>query len=98
MTRFPANDIISLVGEVPRYDLAESVGPDMRLAELLDASAQASLGEMLLGYGTAQGDPRLRRMIAGLHGVDPTMSSSPWAECTRYFSSRSRSARAAMKR
>jgi len=71
MTRFPANDIISLVGEVPRYDLAESVGPDMRLAELLDASAQASLGEMLLGYGTAQGDPRLRRMIAGLHGVDP---------------------------
>jgi len=38
MTRFPGNDIISLVGEAPRYDLGESVGPDLRLAELLDAS------------------------------------------------------------
>ena len=36
LTRFPKNDIISLVGETPRYELGESVGPDLRLAELLD--------------------------------------------------------------
>ncbi len=46
MMRFPKNDIISLVGEAPRYDLGESVGPDLRLAELLDVPGQASLGEM----------------------------------------------------
>ncbi len=71
MTRFPANDIMSLVGETPRYDLAESVGPDLRLADLLDASSQASLGEMPLCYRTAEGDPRLRKMIADLHAVGP---------------------------
>jgi hypothetical protein len=51
MTRFPASDIMSLIGEAPRYDLAESVGPDLRLADLLDASSQASLVEMLLRDG-----------------------------------------------
>jgi aspartate/methionine/tyrosine aminotransferase len=71
MGRFPANDIMSLVGETPRYDLAESVGPDLRLADLLDASSQASLGEMPLCYRTAEGDPRLREMIADLHAVGP---------------------------
>jgi len=70
MTRFPGNDIISLVGEAPRYDLGESVGPDIRLAELLDASGQASLGDMPLGYATAAGDPRLRTAIADAHGVN----------------------------
>jgi len=67
LTRFPKNDIISLVGETPRYDLGESVGPDLRLAELLDASGQESLGEMMLGYATAAGDPRLRKAIADAH-------------------------------
>jgi hypothetical protein len=70
MTRFPANDIISLVGEAPRYDLGESVGPDIQLAELLDASGQASLDEMTLGYATAAGDPRLRKAIADAHEVN----------------------------
>ncbi len=70
LTRFPRNDIISLVGEAPRYDLGESVGPDIRLAELLDASGQASLHEMTLGYGTAEGDPRLRQAIADVHEVN----------------------------
>src|SRR5258708_40244708 len=71
MEKFPANDIMSLVGETPRYDLAESVGPDLRLSDLLDASRQASLGEMPLGYRTAEGDPRLRKMIADSHAVGP---------------------------
>lgn len=70
LTRFPKNDIISLVGEAPRYDLGESVGPDMRLSELLDASGQASLDEITLGYGTAAGDPHLRKAIADAHEVN----------------------------
>jgi aspartate/methionine/tyrosine aminotransferase len=71
MTRFPENDIISLVGKAPRYDLAESVGPDLRLAELLDASGSSSFADMSLGYGTPQGEPRLRKVIADRHGVSP---------------------------
>lgn len=55
MARFPKNDIVSLIGETPRYDLAESVGPDIRLGDLLDASGQQDLGDMALGYGTAAG-------------------------------------------
>jgi hypothetical protein len=70
LTRFPKNDIISLVGDASRYDLGESVGPDIRLAELLDASGQESLGEMMLGYATAAGDPRLRKAIADAHEVN----------------------------
>jgi aspartate/methionine/tyrosine aminotransferase len=69
MARFPKNDIISLIGEIPRYDLGESVGPDLRLSDVLGFSAQPSFGEMVLGYGTAQGDPRLRTLIADAHGV-----------------------------
>ncbi len=70
LTRFPKNDIISLVEEAPRYDLGESVGPDIRLSELLDASGQATLDEMMLGYATAAGDPQLRQKIADLHEVN----------------------------
>ncbi len=68
MARFPANDIISLVGSAPRYDLAESFGPDLRLADVVD---MAELGDLPLSYGTAAGDPRLRQAIADAHGVDP---------------------------
>jgi aspartate/methionine/tyrosine aminotransferase len=68
MDRFPENDIISLVGPPPRYDLAESTGPDLRLADLLDADA---LGGLSLGYGTATGDPELRAAIAAAHGAAP---------------------------
>jgi aspartate/methionine/tyrosine aminotransferase len=66
LNRFPANEIISLVGAAPRYDLAESVGPDLMLDEIADA---AGLSGMPLAYGTAPGDPKLRRMIAQAHGV-----------------------------
>ena len=34
MARFPKNDIMSLVGDAVRYDLAESVGPDIVLGDL----------------------------------------------------------------
>src|SRR5262245_15354936 len=71
MNRFAKNDIVTLVGEAPRYDLAESLGPDIRLAEVLDVSGRSSMGEMRLAYGTPAGDPRLRRAIADLHDVHP---------------------------
>jgi aspartate/methionine/tyrosine aminotransferase len=68
MAQFPANNIISLVGSSPRYDLAESVGPALRLAELVDP---AELRDLPLAYGTAAGDARLRTAIAEVHAVGP---------------------------
>src|SRR6185437_1612859 len=81
MARFLESEIISLVGAAPRYDLGESLGPDLRVAELLrpaagsdhpshDLSGDASdFGDLALGYASAEGDPRLRETIARLHGV-----------------------------
>ena len=68
MPQFVKNDIISLVGEAPLHDLAESVGPNLRLGELL--GADGSWKEAGLGYATAAGAPALRAAIADLHGVD----------------------------
>jgi aspartate/methionine/tyrosine aminotransferase len=68
--RFPENEIISLVGEKPRYDLGESVGPDLRLGELLESTAPSGLADLPLGYSTAEGDPMLRTAVAELHGSD----------------------------
>lgn len=69
MPDFPRSQIISLVGEAPRYDLAESVGPDLRLGELFDADTLRSLADLPLGYATAAGDPALREEVARSHGV-----------------------------
>lgn len=69
MHRFPANDIIHLVGETPRYDLAESLGPNLRLGDLLDDATWSELAQLSLGYGTAEGDVALRAEVARLHGV-----------------------------
>jgi aspartate/methionine/tyrosine aminotransferase len=68
MDRFPDNEIISLIGAPPRYDLGESTGPDLRLADLFDADA---LDDLPLGYGTAAGEPDLRAAIAAAHGAAP---------------------------
>jgi aspartate/methionine/tyrosine aminotransferase len=70
MGRFPENDIISLVASSPRFDLAESVGPNLQLAELLGSSGD-EIGAMQLAYGTAEGDARLRNAIARRYGVTP---------------------------
>ena len=70
--RFPESDIISLVdsaGDAPRYELGESLGPDLRLATLLQAPGPGGLDGLSLGYGTPAGDVRLRQAIAELHGV-----------------------------
>lgn len=68
MPQFVKNDIISLVSAAPRHDLAESVGPDLQLGELL--GADGGWEETRLGYATAAGAPALRAAIADLHGVD----------------------------
>lgn len=65
MARFPTNDIMALIGPAPRYDLAESIGPALRLHDVLDSD------DIALGYGSAEGDPLLRAAIAARHGVAP---------------------------
>jgi DNA-binding transcriptional MocR family regulator len=65
MAQFPTNDIMSLVGSAPLYDLAESLGPDLHLHDVLGSE------NIPLGYGSAEGDPRLRAIIADRHGVGP---------------------------
>jgi aspartate/methionine/tyrosine aminotransferase len=72
-SRFPANDIVSLVGAPPRHDLAESFGPSLPAAELLRGAAGAldGPGGLTLGYGSAPGDAALREAIAAAHDVDP---------------------------
>jgi hypothetical protein len=69
MPDFPRSQIISLVGEAPPFDLAESVGPDLRLGELFDAQTLGLLADLPLGYGSAAGDADLREEIARRHGV-----------------------------
>lgn len=78
LNRFPRNDIMSLTARAPRYDLAESIGPDLRLRALLDSgdatpapeSLGENLGDLALSYGTTAGDPALRRAIAAAHGAE----------------------------
>ena len=69
VARFAKNDIISLVGASPRYDLGESYGPNLSPAALLDAVAWKSLRTVPLAYGTAEGEVRLRQAIADRHGA-----------------------------
>ena len=70
MAKFPRNDIMSLTEETPRYDLAESVGPDLRLGQLLGQLGNTDHNELALGYGTAEGNPKLRQLLGELHGVN----------------------------
>ncbi len=69
MSRFPSNDIISLTGGAPRYDLAESYGPSITAADLVDAGRWAEIGRLALGYGTAPGNADLRAAIARHYGI-----------------------------
>ncbi|MFC4946292.1 pyridoxal phosphate-dependent aminotransferase [Pseudonocardia sp. GCM10023141] len=70
--RFPASNMISLVGASPRHDLGESFGPELLLGDLLDGGlldGDRELAGFALGYGTAAGDPQLRAAIAAANGV-----------------------------
>jgi aspartate/methionine/tyrosine aminotransferase len=72
LTRFPHNDIITLTAQAADYDLAESVGPDLRLSDLLggDTSALGDLADLPLAYGSAAGRSDLRQAIAEDYDVE----------------------------
>lgn len=69
LSRFVRNEIISLTGEIPVYDLAESVGPDLELGDLLGDRQGGVPSDFKLGYGTPEGNADLRAAIAANHGV-----------------------------
>jgi hypothetical protein len=72
MPRFAHNDIITLVADTqaPKYDLAETVGPDLHLSDLVDeATFAAELKNLPLAYGHAAGHPQLRQAIADRYHV-----------------------------
>jgi DNA-binding transcriptional MocR family regulator len=60
MRQFPATPITALIDSTPRYNLGESMGPDLTVAEL----GPADLASVSLGYGTSPGDPALRMLVA----------------------------------
>ena len=62
--------MMALLDEKPRFDLGGSYGPNLVLEELLDdETVRARMKQVVLGYGTAQGDADLRAAIAGLNGA-----------------------------
>ena len=61
MREFPASPITALIDQTPRYNLGESMGADLTVAELLGPDGRpggpgggAGLAGVRLGYGTSQ--------------------------------------------
>jgi aspartate/methionine/tyrosine aminotransferase len=69
MREFPDSPIAALIDEQPLYNLGESTGPDLTVAEVLGPGGPARIGALSLGYGTSAGQPELRALIAARHGV-----------------------------
>lgn len=69
--RFPPASMSDLVDRPVTYDLGESTCPPLRLGELLGPDVPARLHPLEMGYGTSQGDPELRALIAAETGVAP---------------------------
>jgi aspartate/methionine/tyrosine aminotransferase len=69
MRQFPASPITALIDEKPRYNLGESVAPDLTVAELLGSAGVADLAEVKLGYGTSAGSHELRALVAERHAI-----------------------------
>jgi aspartate/methionine/tyrosine aminotransferase len=69
MRQFPASPITALIDQKPRYNLGESVAPDLSLAELLGPAGVADLAGVELGYGTSAGSPELRALVAARLGI-----------------------------
>jgi aspartate/methionine/tyrosine aminotransferase len=72
MRVFPASPITALVDGTPRYNLGESYGPHLRLADLLGPDEQAELAGLSLGYASSAGDAGLRAQIAERVGISPS--------------------------
>ena len=74
MREFPASPITALIDQTPRYNLGESMGADLTVAELLGPDelgpdGLAGVRGVRLGYGTSTGDPELRALVAARHGI-----------------------------
>ena len=69
MRQFPASPITALIDEKPRYNLGESVAPDLTVADLLGSAGLADLADVKLGYGTSAGSSELRALVAARHGI-----------------------------
>jgi hypothetical protein len=65
MRQFPDTPITAVIDSTPRYNLGESTGPDLTVAEL----RPGDLASISLGYGTSSGDPTLRTLVAARLGV-----------------------------
>ncbi len=78
MRQFPASPIRALIDQSPRYNLGESLGPDLSVADVLDPGELASLS---LGYRTSAGDAEVRTQIAKRHGIPERrtmVAPGPW--------------------
>ena len=69
MIRTQETSFLSFLRDLPRFDLAGNVGPDLRVRDLLNAAGLVFLGEIALSYGTAEGEERLRKSVADCHGA-----------------------------
>jgi aspartate/methionine/tyrosine aminotransferase len=69
LNRFPNHSMMTLTAEKVRYDLAESVGPDLRLSDVYTQSELTELASLSLEYRSAQGSTDLRGVIARQHNV-----------------------------
>ncbi len=69
MRQFPASPITAVIDEKPLFNLGESVGPDLTVADVLDPETLAGLGGVALEYGTSAGGQQLRSLIAARHGI-----------------------------
>ncbi len=66
MRQFPVSPITALIDESPLYNLGESFGPHLSVADILDPG---ELADLSLGYGTSAGDAEVRALIAERHGI-----------------------------
>jgi aspartate/methionine/tyrosine aminotransferase len=66
MRQFPASPITALIDESPQYNLGESFGLHLSVADVLDPGELAGLS---LGYGTSAGDAEVRARVAERHGI-----------------------------
>jgi aspartate/methionine/tyrosine aminotransferase len=64
MTKFPPNDLISLLDVNLKFNLAESTPSNLVLGQIVDDTFLSELRNLELGYGTSLGYETLRQEIA----------------------------------
>lgn len=64
MTKFPPNEILSLLDVNLKFNLAESTASNLRLGQIADDAFLSELKNLELGYGTSRGYEPLRKEIA----------------------------------